>query len=1002
MGTCSSGSLSGPQEEKKAIRRKKGLKARKLTQAESKAKRDQVNQEAKKKRDCEREDALLHSQFIIATKEAAQKAHSRSEPAEVFEKILVELKDHGLGWGDLVLYVSGTRVDQKKERYLGFFARGDLVRRILDLWVSSHNSPTGRQLVHDWALSYIGKCVSQEGETVKKNVLLQSQKHPITQEFAQDFDLRSIYTSIKSLCPTVSAILSAFSTTTRQMKTLIPVSVMRNNNRIGSALLILLGDRSQRNSYVKHVMGLYLYAVSASRQLTEQQAPKDSDNTGHSSEGEDDPDWIPDTSDSDGESSKWESSSGNSESESESPSDSEVERNSRVEGVQVGSINKEGSGRGSGLLKRLSLARTSLIGSVYDNANLTYKVAEQILGRKDSMESGTCASIFPLFEATEDKMKTSDLLASLDKAPLLSVKNILLSNEENVFLEKCLEHAALHAIVTYGGEEFARFRDSVHGLTPHSEDKITLHKTDIRPLPAMTVDVSSITGNAEVHDEIFTEVGYDVTSAIFARVVRIIFGDQLSVSRMRTVSANRVGHDDPQRSFLNLALGPGLFHYQIHVAGGPPETHWGNPRLGARDPGSLSFHNTLLDRKPIVLSSAPPYRISHDLIFVSLYGRLIHCLELVAGCSSLDDYARTTNLDTLRTHCKQIIDKFANLKICADLRLARARQHRTEDSVASDVIGSVPSTGHRVGDMVFENAILFLRDAFLLREFTDAIKSGDSGRVRIMLKVLALGYRGMGRTKYAYETLNLLHNLTYIWPTPLRNIMMKNWLLNPTGRHNAWVPVDLVQEHFIFWTKVIYSAQGSNASWEWLANITPCINTLRQLATQLNSTLGSKQGTKHHTPGLENDVREIVKSLRTHRVYQRELGRTIESDSAVIPNILVSGLNQLAIPLRAYNTTFERFRARLRVRPLIGNPPLANPTSNSDQDFVNNARANGQGISHMSEDGKVYAKESNEVGELERASDSESEIDDDVLDTDLWDAHIDFSFETLDDVDLDM
>ncbi|KAK7678924.1 hypothetical protein QCA50_018064 [Cerrena zonata] len=691
VGPCSpqsspviaSSPIVGTKEEKKAIRRKKGLKARKLTQAESKAKRDQVNQEAKKKRVCEREDALLHSQFIIATKEAAQKAHSRSEPAEVFEKILVELKDHGLGWSDLVLYVSGTRVDQKKERYLGFFARGDLVRRILDLWVSSHNSPTGRQLVHDWALSYIGKCVSQEGETVKKNVLLQSQKHPITQEFAQDFDLRSIYTSIKSLCPTVSAILSAFSTTTRQMKTLIPVSVMRNNNRIGSALLILL-------------------------------------------ESEDDPDWIPDTSDSDGESSKWESSSGNSESESESPSDSEVERNSRVEGVQVGSINKEGSGRGSGLLKRLSLARTSLIGSVYDNANLTYKVAEQILGRKDSMESGTCASIFPLFEATEDKMKTSDLLASLDKAPLLSVKNILLSNEENVFLEKCLEHAALHAIVTYGGEEFARFRDSVHGLTPHSEDKITLHKTDIRPLPAMTVDVSSITSNAKVHNEIFTE-----------------------------------------RSFLNLALGLGLFHYQIHVAGRLLETHWGNPRLGARDPGSLSFHSTLLDRKPIVLSSAPPYRIPRDLIFVSLYGRLIHCLELVAGCSLLDDYARTTNLDTLRTHCKQIIDKFANPKICADLRLARARKHRTEDSVASDVIGSVPSTDHRVGDMVFEHAILFLGDELLLREFTDAIKSGDSGRVHIMLKVLALGYRGMGRAKYAYETLNLLHNLTYIWLTLL-------------------------------------------------------------------------------------------------------------------------------------------------------------------------------------------------------------------------------------------
>jgi len=78
--------------------------------------------------------------------------------------------------------------------------------------------------------------------------------------------------------------------------------------------------------------------------------------------------------------------------------------------------------------------------------------------------------------------------------------------------------------------------------------------------------------------------------------------------------------------------------------------------------------------------------------------------------------------------------------------------------------------------MVFENAILFLRDALLSREFTDAIKAGDSGRVVLILKVWALSFRGSGRTKYAYEMLQLIHNLTNVWPKPIWYALFGNQL----------------------------------------------------------------------------------------------------------------------------------------------------------------------------------------------------------------------------------
>ncbi len=48
--------------------------------------------------------------------------------------------------------------------------------------------------------------------------------------------------------------------------------------------------------------------------------------------------------------------------------------------------------------------------------------------------------------------------------------------------------------------------------------------------------------------------------------------------------------------------------------------------------------------------------------------------------------------------------------------------------------------------------------------------------------------------------LSLRDGLTHMI-TP-SNIVIKNWLVNPTGHKNAFVPVYLLQEHNNFWIKV--------------------------------------------------------------------------------------------------------------------------------------------------------------------------------------------------------
>jgi len=71
----------------------------------------------------------------------------------------------------------------------------------------------------------------------------------------------------------------------------------------------------------------------------------------------------------------------------------------------------------------------------------------------------------------------------------------------------------------------------------------------------------------------------------------------------------------------------------------------------------------------------------------------------------------------LQDHAAQIVDEFANPQVVFQIL-----------AMLSPNINSV-SSAPSYGDVVFENAVLFNRDALILREFMDAIKIGDSGRI---------------------------------------------------------------------------------------------------------------------------------------------------------------------------------------------------------------------------------------------------------------------------------
>ncbi|KAK7021950.1 hypothetical protein VNI00_017129 [Paramarasmius palmivorus] len=849
------------------------------------------------------------------------------------------LSRHGINTYDVMDHIFNPKNKQGFFRYHGFFNRAGNLTNILNHFASRRNPESVRDELDAWAMKHVRSMMRKEARDITASGMLQSIKQPLNASTVLDFDLAHVFQVLKERTACVTTYILTGITKSRRRENdeedREEVSDRDRRTQLVTASVILscLGEYSIKNNFHKRIMGLYLYSTGSQRQqisvlshvgITESYSNLIAKDTRSKSTREKDAVQERDSSTVAGESA---TQNGATVTTSADPTTKASLAPARVSGPRPGTL-RQLSTSCRGVTR--SVTSVGLYGTVWDNINMNYVNAEQIIGRHTTQENGTCATVWPLHKATAQDMELKSLVDSFDKAGPLTIDHILHTNQEASFFRKCLIYTILRIILQYGGEGFHKFADDLAQTAPKSPECIDLHQTPLYTLPAMDIDESTIVGNAEVDEAIVKELGIR-EHWWFAKWWRLICGDQLSVARLQSLASLRAGKEGGYSGFGWLVLMTGLFHVKIADMHGMFTAHWGKNNAGS-NPGCLAFHNTQLHRLPISPTSLPTFRTCRDLVFTSLYARVLHCLLLVSGKASLEDYLKEDiDWTVLHGHACQIFDTYANSKTVEDLRNNR-------------------SEGVSKGDMIYENALLFMRDALISREFSDAIKAGDSGRVVLVLKTWALSFRANGRTKYAHEMLILIHNLSVVWPPAVKAIVLNNWLLNPTGRPNSWVEVDLVQEHFNFWIKSYYKAHGSNASWEWLGMIAPCVPVLRHLANMMKGALGVDVGTKHAPPNLTNDIEVLMKSLKENGVYQLDTNRKpLEDDDAPVVDTITTGLTSLtqttSNPIDEYNRTFVRLQRRRRMTPVVGNPSTQAESSTqttADEMIVETASSEGQ------------------------------------------------------------
>ncbi|KXN81300.1 hypothetical protein AN958_05211, partial [Leucoagaricus sp. SymC.cos] len=289
--------------------------------------------------------------------------------------------------------------------------------------------------------------------------------------------------------------------------------------------------------------------------------------------------------------------------------------------------------------------------------------------------------------------------------------------------------------------------------------------------------------------------------------------------------------------------------------------------------GTLRQLSEAMQKQAHKLTATGLYGVVYDNI--NMYSKNAEQILSCYGEASLEAYSeKTMSWEILVSHAESIVKKYANAATITDL----CYQHN--------------KAGDLKGDMILENSILFMQDALLSHEFTDAVKMGDSGQ-----------------------------------------------LVNPSGKHDAFNELDLVQEHLNYWIKLV---------------------------SNFHNTLGSDQGTKHAEPDLSKDIQTLMDTLDEYNVYQLQPGCALKGEGQVVPDVIAVGYANLTESshnlLDEYNNSFQELQEMHHCTPvtqamvdsLCSEPELEQVTTLDIPDAeVRTKLMNGQLLTTQKDNGNV-------------------------------------------------
>ncbi|KAG9123671.1 hypothetical protein FRC07_014323, partial [Ceratobasidium sp. 392] len=96
-----------------------------------------------------------------------------------------------------------------------------------------------------------------------------------------------------------------------------------------------------------------------------------------------------------------------------------------------------------------------------------------------------------------------------------------------------------------------------------------------------------------------------------------------------------------------------------------------------------------------------------------------------------------------------------------------------------------------------------------------------------------------------------------------------------------------------------------------------------------HTTLGDRQGTRHSSVSIDDDIRVLTASLRDHRVYELVPGRAFDPEDSPPKDVISEGYRRLAHGSKRtidnYNEYFKNLQRRFKISPVSSAAPRSAP-----------------------------------------------------------------------------
>jgi hypothetical protein len=195
-------------------------------------------------------------------------------------------------------------------------------------------------------------------------------------------------------------------------------------------------------------------------------------------------------------------------------------------------------------------------------------------------------------------------------------------------------------------------------------------------------------------------------------------------------------------------------------------------------------------------------------------------------------------------------------------------------------------------DRTYENAILFMQQAMVVRIFLHACRIGDTGVVVDCISVFAVWFQATGKYNYARETIHMKACLSKLWSAEFRDFWLDFCLINPSGKKEGWMPCDYFGEYVVREVKAMMHNDTGEVHDRFLREtLSPLIMNFREIRQVMEVQCGVPFSSQHSTPvDSSADVAAIAIRLIAEGVFRWESGR----DGPTCKDLFLDGQTALA------------------------------------------------------------------------------------------------------------